>query len=131
MLALVRSLSEEVEADDEEAAVPSIRQLITNTPSPLVVAELRDDELLFVETLKQKGKAFVNFKPLPESWRQGISGATGAELLSRGEIVSYLSGRKSSNRSVRQNSLVGRLDESSTEGVKTPTTPDLFQRAPT
>lgn len=131
MLALVRSLSEDVEVDDDSALVPSIRQLIINTHSPLVVAELRDDELLFAETLKMKGKAFVNFKPLPESWRQAVSGATGAELISRGEILSYLSGHKLSNRSVGQRGLVGRrLSESSAEVVNKPTTPDMFQRAP-
>lgn len=52
MLELVRSLSQELEADDDDTAVPSIRQLIINTHSPLVVAELHDDELLFAETLK-------------------------------------------------------------------------------
>ncbi len=130
MLELVRSLSEDVEADEDSARVPSIRQLIINTHSPLVVAELRDDELLFAETLKMKGKGFVNFKPLPASWRQAASGATGGEVISRGEILSYLSGHKQSIRSVRQPSLVGRLAEAPAEVGKTHTTPDMFQRAP-
>lgn len=124
MLSLVRSLSEEVEADDDVTSAPTIRQLIINTHSPLVVAELRDDELLFAETLKMKAKAFVNFKPLPTTWRQSASGVKGAELITRGEILSYLSGHKHSARSVRHTHLVGRLAES-----PHPSTPDLFQQA--
>ncbi|WP_180125314.1 AAA family ATPase [Rhodoferax sp. BLA1] len=127
MLSLVRSLSEEVETDDE-SRVPTIRQLIINTHSPLVVAELRDDELLFAETLKMKGKAFVNFKPLPDSWRHAVSGARGSELISRGEILSYLSGQKYAARTVKQPSLVGRLAESPSEASSTVSTMDLFQQ---
>lgn len=129
MLRLVRSLSEEVEADDDGTSEPSIRQLIINTHSPLVVAELRDDELLFAETLKMKAKAFVNFKPLPGTWRQTASDAKGAELITRGEILSYLSGRKHSARSVGHTDLVGRLAESPPTPSTLPSTPDLFQQA--
>ncbi|WP_296448356.1 AAA family ATPase [Rhodoferax sp. UBA5149] len=129
MLSLVRSLSEEVEAVDERTSASSIRQLIINTHSPLVVAELRDDELLFAETLKMKAKAFVNFKPLPGTWRQTASGAKGAELITRGEILSYLSGHKHSARSVGHADLVGRLAESSPAPSPRPSTPDLFQQA--
>lgn len=129
MLSLVRSLSEEVEADDDETSAPTIRQLIINTHSPLVVAELRDDELLFAETLKMKGKSFVNFKPLSDTWRQTASGAKGAELITRGEILSYLSGHKYSPRSVGHANLVGRLAESPPAPSPRPSTPDLFQHA--
>ncbi len=129
MLSLVRSLSEEVEAHDDVASVLTIRQLIINTHSPLVVAELRDDELLFAETLKMKGKAFVNFKPLPVTWRQIASGAKGAELITRGEILSYLSGHKHSARSVGHADLVGRLAESPPTPSPRPSTPDFFQQA--
>jgi predicted ATPase len=120
MLRLVRSLSEGVEVDDEEKSVSSIRQLIINTHSPLVVAELRDDELLFAETLKMKGKAFVNFKPLQDTWRQNTSGSRGAELITRGEILSYLDGHRGSTRSNENATLIRRLAEF------TPTA-DLFQ----
>ncbi len=129
MLTLVRSLSEEVEADDDGASAPSIRQLIINTHSPLVVAELRDDELLFAETLKMKGKAFVNFKPLPDTWRQNSSGLKGAELITRGEILSYLSGHKQAARSVNRTDIVGRLAELFPETAQANTTRDLFQQA--
>ena len=120
MLSLVRSLSEDVEADEGEASTPSIRQLIVNTHSPLVVAELRDDELLFAETLKLKGKGFVNFKPLRDTWRQNASTATGAELITRGEILSYLSGHRRITRPGASAPLVGRFAE---------LTGDLFQQA--
>lgn len=139
MLSLVRSLSEDVETDETGACMPSsdteakfappIRQLIINTHSPLVVAELRDDELLFAETLKMKGKSFVNFKPLPNTWRQTISDATGAELITRGEIASYLSGHKQSVRPVRHADLVARLAESPVVQPPRPATLDLFQHA--
>ena len=124
MLRLVRSLSEDVDADDDDNAgmpAPSIRQLIINTHSPLVVAELRDDELLFAETLKMKGKSFVNFKPLVGTWRQNASDAKGAELITRGEILSYLAGHRQTTMSNGRTPLVGRLAEPDS------TTPDLFQ----
>ncbi len=129
MLSLVRSLSEDIGADEDGAATSSIRQLIINTHSPLVVAELRDDELLFAETLKMKTKAFVNFKPLQGTWRQIASNAKGAELITRGEILSYLSGHKYAARSVGHTDLVGRLAESPPAPPSRPSTPDLFQQA--
>lgn len=129
MLRLVRSLSEEVEALEDNSSTASIRQLIINTHSPLVVAELRDDELLFAETLKIKNRAFVNFKPLTSTWRQTISNAKGAELITRGEILSYLSGHKHSARTVGHTDLVGRLAIIPAEETQRPRTPDLFQQA--
>lgn len=129
MLNLVRSLSEDIEADSSDSTPQSIRQLIINTHSPLVAAELRDDELLFAETLKLKTKAFVNFKALPDTWRQNITNAKGAELISRGEILSYLSGHQRAVRSVARADLVGRLAELPTVVAPPPSTPDLFQQA--
>ncbi|WP_394788829.1 AAA family ATPase [Rhodoferax sp.] len=129
MLRLVRSLSQEMDVDMDGISPQSIRQLIINTHSPLVAAELHDGELLFAETLKMKGKSFVNFKPLPNTWRQAISGVKGAELISRGEILSYLSGHKSVARSVGHSSLVGRLAETRPEITTKPATFDLFQQA--
>lgn len=125
MLRLVRSLSQEMDGMSH----PSIRQLIINTHSPLVVAELHDGELLFAETLKMKGKSFVNFKPLPSTWRHAISGVKGAELISRGEILSYLSGHKNIARQVGNTALVGRLAETRPDAMTQPITLDLFQQA--
>lgn len=133
MLELVRSLSESMESDDEEEKekdddkqekpTSSIRQLIINTHSPLVVAELRDDELLFAETLKIKGKACVNFKPLHGTWRQNNAESQATEFITRGEILSYLDGHRNSTRSNGNTLLVRRLIRSS------PSTHDLFQQA--
>ncbi|MEI8324643.1 MAG: AAA family ATPase [Betaproteobacteria bacterium] len=123
MLSLVRSLSEEVETDEDETSVSNIRQLIINTHSPLVVAELRDDELLFAETLKLQGKAFVNFKPLVDTWRQQTSVTKGSELISRGEILSFLDGHRRSTRTGANAPLVGRYANPSA------LTRDLFQQA--
>jgi predicted ATPase len=123
MLSLVRSLSEAVEADEPSAANASLRQLIINTHSPLVVAELRDDELLFAETLKWKGKALVNFKPLDRTWRQTEANLRGAELITRGEITSYLQGHKTSARAVNEPDLVGRLAQPAATGAVEPNFP--------
>lgn len=123
MLSLVRSLSEPVETDDPSAANASVRQLIINTHSPLVVAELRDDELLFAETLKWKGKALVNFKPLDRTWRQTAANLHGAELITRGEITSYLQGHKTSARAVNEPDLVGRLAQPAATGAVEPNLP--------
>ena len=129
MLSLVRSLSEDIDIDGGDETTTSIRQLIINTHSPLVVAGLHDDELLFAETLKLKTKAFVNFKALQGTWRQTASNAKGAELITRGEILSYLGGHKRSARSVERADLVGRLAELPTAPLPLPSTPDLFQQA--
>lgn len=136
MLELVRSLSKSLESDDdedqeedkngndgEEKTSSSIRQLIINTHSPLVVAELRDDELLFAETLKIKGKACVNFKPLHKTWRHSIAESKVTESITRGEILSYLDGHRNSNRSHGSSPLVRRFITAS------PSTHDLFQQA--
>ncbi|BDT70203.1 hypothetical protein os1_43960 [Comamonadaceae bacterium OS-1] len=128
MLRLVRSLSQEMDADMDGISAPSIRQLIINTHSPLVAAELHDGELLFAEILKMKGKSFVNFKPLPSTWRQAISGMKASELISRGEIQFYLSGNKHAARSVGDSTRVGRLAEAREVGAKSATL-DIFQQA--
>ena len=88
-----------------------------------MVAELRDDELLFAETLKMKGKTFVDFKPLQDTWRQNASGAKGAELITRGEILSYLDGHRGTTRTNGNMSLIRRFAEVAIS------TNDLFQQA--
>lgn len=121
MLDLVRSLAEDLDTDTDTQETAAIRQLIINTHSPLVVAELRDDELLFAETLKQKSKAMVNFKALHGTWRQTAAQASGAEVITRGEILSYLGGGKHLARAPgRGDARVGRLADE---------TIDMFQRA--
>ena len=127
MLSLVRSLSEDI--DETTTTASPIRQIIINTHSPLVVAELTDSELLFAETLKMKTKAFVNFKPLPDTWRQKASEGKNAELITRGQLMSYLSGHTLRARTDVHTGLVGRFAYASPEPVSGASTPDLFQQS--
>lgn len=122
MLSLVRSLSE----DTDEAAAP-IRQIIINTHSPLVVAELADPELLFAETLKHKAKAFVNFKPLPDTWRQAASDDKNGALVTRGQLMSYLSGQALRTRTDTRKGLVGRFALTPQAIPASERTPDFWQ----
>ena len=92
MLKLVRSLSDaDFEAEDWTGR-GAIRQVIINTHSPFVVAELPDGELLMAETLRLKGSTFINFKPLNGTWRamHGLPPSSGT--ITRGELQGYLDG---------------------------------------
>ncbi len=88
MLNLVRSLADTLDADVDDADPGVIRQVIINTHSPLVVAELPDDELLMAESLGGQGGDWVNFRPLPGTWR--AEGRPETRLVARGELDSYL-----------------------------------------
>lgn len=125
MLGLVRSLSEDIE--EASATLSPIRQIIINTHSPLVVAELTDPELLFAETLKMKAKAFVNFKPLPQTWRQAATDAKDSELVTRGLLMSFLSGQTIRAEANAHQKLVGRFAYKSAESASGEETADLFQ----
>jgi predicted ATPase len=133
MLRLVRSLSEDVDetstAQEAPVAASPIRQIIINTHSPLVVAELTDSELLFAETLKKKAKAFVNFKPLPDTWRQVAMDGKTAELVTRGQLMSYLSGHALRARSDVHQGLVGRFAYPAPATTAGESTLDLFQQS--
>lgn len=90
MLRLVRSLSDaEFDTEDWEDS-SAIRQVIINTHSPLVVAELADGELLMAETLRLRGATFIHFKPLSRTWRK--VGGSPADSITRGELQGYLQG---------------------------------------
>lgn len=126
MLSLVRSLSENT--DEMTVATSPIRQIIINTHSPLVVAELTDSELLFAETLKIKTKAFVNFKPLSDTWRHVASDGKTAELVTRGQLMSYLSGHALRARTEVHKGLIGRFAYTSPATISGEPTQDLFQQ---
>jgi predicted ATPase len=100
MMALVRSLAEQLEeetAEDEAPAARSpIRQVLINTHSPLVVAELVDDELLLAETLRSHNGEWVNFRPVSGTWRAKDLPVT--RLVSRGELAGYLDAQKLAGR---------------------------------
>ncbi len=123
MLSLVRSLSMDIDEPTDPVKNTGIRQIIINTHSPLVVAELNDSELLFAETLKIKSKAFVNFKPLDKTWRQLAPDGKPTELITRGQLMSYLSGHTQRVRANVHTGLVGRFASKPGESTE-----DLFQR---
>lgn len=92
MLGLVRELSDVDLSADELSERTGLRQVIVNTHSPLIVAELPDDELLMAETIRFKRASFVNFKPLAHTWRVSSTSLDERGTITRGELHSYLSG---------------------------------------
>ena len=100
MIDLVRNLAdvrhEEYEGMADEEMPDYIRQVIINTHSPLVVAELQSDEILMAETLHWKGGDWVNFRPLPGTWR--AAGLESTRLVARGELAEYLGAQGSAGR---------------------------------
>jgi predicted ATPase len=91
MLALVRALADD---DDTHASSrnesDSLRQVLINTHSPLVVELLPDDSLLVAESLRQRGQEFVNFKPVPRTWRTEGSDLQPGDQVTRGQLLVYL-----------------------------------------
>jgi len=69
-----------------------LRQVIINTHSPAVVAQVSGDSLLVAELIEdiRSGKRFkrVCFSCLPDTWRTKVSAAPG--VVSRGKLLSYL-----------------------------------------
>lgn len=109
MLNLVRDLSDAQSGADEFSTRNALRQVIINTHSPLVVSELRDDELLMAETVRLRGSSFVRFRPVADTWR--VPAADKAKpVINRGEVMSYLSGQSRSfgdKRTVKKHFLGG------------------------
>ena len=92
MLKLVRRLSD---ADTEKTNWPgrsAPRQVLINTHSPLIVAELPEDELLMAQALRFKGSSYMDFKPLEGTWRTRAGEPWG--FISKGELVAYLQGSR-------------------------------------
>ncbi len=89
ILKLVRSLADEVSSDDESVP-PTLRQVIINTHSPLVVSALDDADLLWADTRRNKGHEWVYFKPLADTWRGQSLPPT--QLIRKGELQAYLGG---------------------------------------
>jgi predicted ATPase len=97
MLKLVRSLSDAGFEAEDWSGRSAIRQVIINTHSPLVVAELPPDELLMAETLRLQGSTFINFKPLNQTWRASAGSAASSGTITRGELQGYLDGSSRSS----------------------------------
>jgi predicted ATPase len=86
-------LLQDIAADVHEPIGPDnpLRQVIVNTHSPAVVAQVPEDSLLLAETVRvlQEGKAFdkVSFNCLANTWRTLIPGT---HVVSKGKLLSYL-----------------------------------------
>ncbi len=86
-------LLQDMPTDSMEAVGPDnpLRQVIINTHSPAVVAQVPDDSLLLADlheiVLGSKRFQGVDFSCLPETWRAGESGVP---IVARGELLSYL-----------------------------------------
>ena len=93
MLSLVRSLADaDTREPTDRADAASVRQVIINTHSPLVVVELPPDDLLMAHSLRLKGAEFVEFKPLWDTWRAKSASLKPNEIITRGDLLSYLQG---------------------------------------
>jgi predicted ATPase len=87
-------LLQDIAMDTDERVGPDnpLRQVIINTHSPTVVAQVPEDSLLVAESIdmNDSGKRFkvVRFSPLEGTWRQKKS--TGEIVVSKGKVLSYL-----------------------------------------
>lgn len=100
---LVRQLSdsETVNSDDWEG-LERLRQVIINTHSPLVVAELDADELLMATAYHVGKSQWVRFKPVFQTWRGHNLNTT--DCVSPGQVLAYLDGGQShrGEKSIKQ-----------------------------
>lgn len=88
---LARELSDLENAQTEDwDGIDRLRQVIINTHSPLVVAELDKDELIMADAYYSDSAQLVRFKPIFESWRGKISNVH--NCISKGKILAYLNG---------------------------------------
>jgi len=87
-------LLQDVATDATEPIGPDnpLRQVIVNTHSPAVVAQVPEDSLLSAETVRvQRDKKLfdkVTFSSLANTWRTRIPGTN---VLSKGDLIAYLS----------------------------------------
>ncbi len=90
----ILSLLQDIATDVNEAIDPDnpIRQVIVNTHSPAVVAQVPEDSLLLAETInvQKNHKSFdkVSFRCLAGTWRTELPGT---RVISKGKLISYLS----------------------------------------
>ncbi|MGD0509548.1 MAG: AAA family ATPase [Terriglobales bacterium] len=90
ILNLLRDIA--VDTDYAVGVDNPLRQVIVNTHSPSVVAQVSDDSLLIAESreLVSEGRPFkaLSFACLPNTWRARIDKA---DIVRRGRILEYLS----------------------------------------
>jgi predicted ATPase len=90
---LVRQLSDAPDLEgDTWSNVTKLRQVIINTHSPLVVAELNIDELLMADKFHFQQAQWVQFKAIKDSWR-GKYASSASACVSKGQVIAYLSGQ--------------------------------------
>lgn len=90
----ILNLLQDIAVDIDDAVGPDnpLRQVIVNTHSPSVVAQVPDSSLLIAELreLTSDGKPFtaLSFACLPNTWRTLVPGTN---VVSRGRVLEYLS----------------------------------------
>jgi predicted ATPase len=90
MVELLRDLA--VDPAEGVGADNPLRQVIINTHSPTVVAEVPDDSLLLAErSLSNRDGQWLStvvFRPLTDTWREKVEGAS--QAVQRGRILAFL-----------------------------------------
>jgi predicted ATPase len=108
MLRLLQDIS--TETAFPVASDNPLRQVIVNTHSPSVVAQVPDDSLLIAEAREMlfEGKCFqgVVFSSLPGTWRA----ETGAPSFARGNLITYLNPVGSQTPDEPQHRVMDRAD---------------------
>ncbi|HBG05182.1 MAG: ATPase [Geobacteraceae bacterium GWC2_58_44] len=89
------NLLQDIAMDTEEPVGQDnpLRQVIINTHSPVVVAQIPGDSLLMAESIEmnQSGKRYraVRFSPMADTWRQKKDSSE-IRVVSKGKVLSYL-----------------------------------------
>ena len=89
------NLLQDIAMDTDEPVGPDnpLRQVIINTHSPVVVAQIPEDSLLMAESIEinQSGKRYraVRFSPMADTWRQKKESLE-IRVVSKGRVLSYL-----------------------------------------
>jgi predicted ATPase len=91
MLTLLQDIA--MDTEEQVGSDNPLRQVIINTHSPAVVAQIPEDSLLIAESIdmKEQGKHYkvVQFSPMADTWRQRKS-TKGISIVSKGKVLSYL-----------------------------------------
>jgi predicted ATPase len=90
MLHLVKQLADTDYKASDNPEKSSIRQVIINTHSPLVVGAVDEDDLLMAQAFRISGHENIKLKPLMDSWRQKTGGLSDKQCVSKGVIGNYL-----------------------------------------
>lgn len=121
-------LLQDIATDTDNPVGPDnpLRQVIVNTHSPAVVAQIPDDSLLVAEITEmiKDGKRFksARFSCLSDTWRENATASEKTNILSRGKLLSYLNpvepveetqyfaGSKKKSGEIRKKRVIDRTD---------------------